>query len=193
MGNIYDFKESIENINIDDVVDEYNNLLDEFKSMKERQREEKERKEREERERREKEEKESDGGEDRTDILRKLMESRDDIVEDYGIKVAKAILDTGKKYKDLTKKQKWRIDRTIEIYEGKVKNNRYTLDERKDILDKVNLLIDNKDSDEMKYVLKEEPKIIDIVKTILKYKRCSDRQLKHIENAVKIFNKRREA
>lgn len=196
MGNIYDFKESIENINIDDVVDEYNNLLDEFKSMKERQREEKERKEREEREereRREKEEKESDGGEDRTDILRKLMESRDDIVEDYGIKVAKAILDTGKKYKDLTKKQKWRIDRTIEIYEGKVKNNKYTLDERKDILDKVNLLIDNKDSDEMKYVLKEEPKIIDIAKTVLKYKRCSDRQLKHIENAVKIFNKRREA
>ena len=131
--------------------------------------------------------------EDNLDKLRRLMESRTDIEENDGITIAKSIINTYKSYKDLTPKQKWRIDNTIKIYEGSQEpdktNNKYSLDDRPDVKSMVERLLSKADDVEMQKVLEVEPVVLKIAFSVTKYNKVSDKQLKHILKAIEILDK----
>lgn len=135
---------------------------------------------------------------DKLEILQNLMEKYPDVEEDYGVKVAKDIIKKEKSYKRLSSRQKWRIDNTIDIYMGRAghkqeekqeiqENKRYLLSEHKDIERKVNKIIKKSDDDDMQKVLKEVPNAIKIAQTINRYKRASDKQMKHINKAIEML------
>jgi hypothetical protein len=67
-------------------------------------------------------------------------------------------------------------------------NNTYLLDERQDIATNVNRLVKLADSVEMNAVLAAEPNVLNICYSILRYKKASDRQLLHVNNAIKILD-----
>lgn len=133
---------------------------------------------------------------DKIDDLKDLLDSKEYDAEDYGIKVAKSIIETGKSYNDLSPKQRWRIETTIAKLEGTKKdqvnkddnNNVYDLETRPDLFAKVTRVLEKSGDKEIEKVLKSEPKVLDICLTVAKYNRVSDRQLKHIDNAISILD-----
>lgn len=140
----------------------------------------------------------AEGSLDPVEKLKRLMSSHPEIKEDYGIKVAKDIVESGKSYKELTYKQRWRVDRTIEIYGGKVDeensskpsddNNVYDLDDHIEIKQKVQRIISKADSVEMQSVLSKYPSVLKIAYTIEKYNKASDRQMKFIDAAIEMLD-----
>ncbi len=112
-------------------------------------------------------------------------------------------------YRDMSKRQKYRLDEAISKmikslhgegtkYKHKVDqskkeqdsevNNQYQLSDHPDISSKIDKLINMADSVEMQEVLKEEPNALKICYSILRYKKASDKQLKHIDNAIRIMD-----
>ena len=134
---------------------------------------------------------------DRTAQLRGLIDAHPDLPTDYGIETAKAILESGKLFKEFTPRQKWRINNTIRIYEDWASGNKealeklnrnYDLDEHPDIKDKVQRIIEKADDVEMQEVLKVTPNVIKICYTITRNNRASDRQMKHVNKAIEILD-----
>ena len=134
-----------------------------------------------------KENKEEDT-EEKTEVLKKLMNDKPNIPETREIRIAKAILDTGKLYKDLSPRQKYRIDQTIAVYENRNYNQTYRLDEREDIKSLVKSLIEKADSVEMSEVLVKYPNTLKIAYTVEKYNKASDKQLKYLNSALEMLN-----
>lgn len=117
-------------------------------------------------------------------------------------------------YKEMTKRQKYRFDEALKgllekfspqdienFYpssdkpskpvlddNGEQVNNSYLIDEHKDIQYKINRLMEKQDSVEMKEVLKSEPLVLKICYSVLRFKKATDKQLKHIDNAIEILD-----
>ncbi len=123
--------------------------------------------------------------------------------KDYGVQVAKDIVEKDRLFKDLTSKQQWRINQVLGMYEvfengstystdvenntKDAKNNVYVLDEHPDIKAKVEKVQSKADSVEMQEVLKQTPNVLKICYSILKYGKASEKQLKHVNIAVEIL------
>ena len=110
-------------------------------------------------------------------------------------------------YRDMSSRQRYRLDEANKKmldqygYKGtrstpstKVQNsgnteenNIYQLSEHPDIKDKIDLLIKKSNDTEMMAVLKDEPNVLKICYSILRYGRASDKQLKHVNNAIRLL------
>lgn len=114
-------------------------------------------------------------------------------------------------YKKLSSKQKYRFDEAITkmseeligkqsvgssgnaatttVSKGSAEvNNKYILQDHPEITEKVISLIAKSDSVEMQEVLKSEPNVLKICYSILRYKSASDKQLAHVNNAIKLLD-----
>lgn len=137
--------------------------------------------------------------------LKCLMDKHSEFTEstsEYGVKVAKDIIKRGISFDKLSQKQQWRINEEIRRYEkldagvkGKEtikdndENNRYNLDEYPEIKEKVERIQSKADSVEMVDVLKEAPNVLKICISIIKNKRATDKQLKHVNKAIEILDR----
>lgn len=199
---VEDFKVVIENVNKE--TEEMERQEQERRAkLAEMERQEKERKEliekqrerlEKEREEREKREQERVFNEDKVGKLKALLEANTEIAVDNGIEVAKAIVEKGILYDDLSPKQRWRVDHTLdrlmntENQENRQEqdnyNKTYSLDENEDIKNKVQGLLDNKDK------VKDTDKIaIKIANTIIKSNKATDKQLRYIKRALANMDK----
>ena len=143
---------------------------------------------------------------DRVETYIKLSSvSKKDYSNDTSFIIAKDMISRRLKYKDMSAKQKYRlndaikklceelgIQDTMEVKPVNAStdpdvNNTYFIDDHPDIKDKVRKLIDKSDSVEMSAVLEKEPSVLSICYSILKRGKASDRQLRHIESAIKIL------
>lgn len=124
--------------------------------------------------------------------LKKLLEDNNDKVVDYGIDVAKNILNKGIPYNKLSPKQQWRVDDTISKLGGasednSIKNDKQKLSENPEVENNINKLLEiNKgnDKDAIQKVNLASRIAFDIARTI-KYKgEYSEKQLKHINKAI---------
>lgn len=127
---------------------------------------------------------------------------------DINIKIATDIANRKLKYKELSYKQKYRMDSAIAIVEkanlkrlgitGKPKstnqnstdtvvNETYALTENDDITKKVKEMISRANSVEMAAVLDKFPKVLDICYSVIKYNKVSTRQLNHINPAYELL------
>ena len=153
---------------------------------------------------------------DNVDVLRELFKMYPNMPLDSGIRTAMAIVDRKTPYERLSPRQQWRVDKTIEIYEDywdievkrdedtskntgrkeedknkakRVVNRTYMLDEHPEIEKKVQLVIDNKDSDKMEKVYEKSRIALKVAYTIMRNRKASDRQMKHIDIAVDILGR----
>lgn len=144
---------------------------------------------------------------DKVAYLKKLIEENSDVPQDYGVNVAKSIISSNKLYKLLTDRQKWRINETIKYYESFVYPQKedklesdlklkaktiggkeyYYLADNPEIKDKVEKVINSKDTDEM-HKLDNYQHIIDIANSIIRYDRATNKQLKYIDMAINKLN-----
>lgn len=127
------------------------------------------------------------------DILDKHKEEDDD----YGLTVARSILNREQTYGELSSKQQWRVDDTIKRFggdtEGKDESTqenslptKYKLADSKEVNDKVEKLYEilkGKDKEAYNKVVKASRIAFDIVKTVKFKGEYSDKQLKHIDKA----------
>lgn len=118
-------------------------------------------------------------------------------------------------YKDMSSKQRYRLNEAIDLmlqrefnrrkegnnkasenkYRGNSEkkgenpeNKTYILKDHPDIRSKVNKLIEKANSVEMTCILEKEPNVLNICYSILRYNRASDKQLKHIDNAIRLLD-----
>lgn len=118
-------------------------------------------------------------------------------------------------YKDMSSKQRYRLNEAIDLilqrefnrrkegnnkdpenkYRGNSEkkgenpeNKTYLLKDHPDIRSKVNKLIEKANSVEMTCILEKEPNVLNICYSILRYNRASDKQLKHIDNAIRLLD-----
>ena len=129
---------------------------------------------------------------DKVGILKSLIEANTEIAVDKGIEVAKAIVEKGVLYEDLSPKQRWRVDKTLEIFASQinntdtkeeitelVQNNSYELDKHPEIKEKVEKLVDNK-----KKIQDGDKIALKIANTILRTNKATDKQLRYIDKAL---------
>ena len=151
---------------------------------------------------------------DKVDIYKKLKAKSNLPMTEVCFKISDDMLNRGLKYTRMTSRQQYRFDEALGLLLKEAKgaktsakksgtsdtaskpktsisddeNNTYFLDEHPDIKDRVNELVLKADSVEMQAVLKEEPKVLNICYSILRYKKASDRQLLHVNKAIEILN-----
>lgn len=153
---------------------------------------------------------------DRVDLYKELKSQAKGPFTDICFTIADDMIRRKLRYMDMSKKQKFRFDEAIskltEEVTGKkpVKaaedkqakgskpskedktvtevNNTYELDKHPEIQKKVEELQSKADSVEMSAVLSEEPNVLKICYSIIKYKKASDRQLKHIDRAIELLH-----
>ena len=125
--------------------------------------------------------------------LRSLLDTHPQDDADYGIHVARNILDREIPYNKLSSKQQWRIDETIKQLSNNTDNTvdsniptKTKLADSKEVNDKVEKLLEvlsSKDKDACNKVNTASKLAFDIAKTV-KYKgEFSEKQLKHINKA----------
>lgn len=125
--------------------------------------------------------------------------------------IAKDMVSRNLRYKDMSSRQKFRIDDAIVTMlkslgyslknknkqtsqanqqpgDENTENNTYMLSDRPDIKDKVDRLVYKSNTVEMQEVLKSEPYVLKICYSVLRYGKASDKQLKHINNAINILD-----
>ena len=147
------------------------------------------------------------------DILKKLKKDYPDKVEElkdnYSVKIALDILSRGLTYKNLSYKQKYRVDDAIAILSGTKgakdkkskssdntkstvssdENETFLLADHPEIKAKVDKIISKADSVEMQEVFKVSPKVVQICYSIVRYNKASTRQLKHVDLAIEILDR----
>ena len=128
--------------------------------------------------------------------MQKLKDLLSNIPEDkvdYGISVAKNIIDRAIPYAELSSKQQWRIDETLKslgatdlVDANKATSDKKKLEDEPDVANKVDKLLEilkSNDKDKIRAVDKASRLAFDIARTV-KYKgEFSSKQLKHIDKA----------
>lgn len=118
--------------------------------------------------------------------------------------ISEDMIARGLKYRQMTSRQRFRINEAInkmmqEVYGRNqatnkpkqldtTENKKYQLAEHPDIKSKIDRLIKNANSVEMTAVLSQEPNVLKICYSILKYNTASDRQLARVDNAIQILD-----
>lgn len=149
---IKELRESLENVDFNNVLSEFKDILMEeekeyAKNVEEKLKEiEREMEEQAKRDREIEEAKSKEVAEDITTKLRGLIESNPSIPVTQGVEIAKNILDTGKLYAELTMKQRWRIDKTLSYYEDIIEKDKNLSENNKKDKDEYNS--NKKDKDE---------------------------------------------
>ena len=139
---------------------------------------------------------------DRCSYYKELRERINKLDEpNYSIVIADDMMKRKLEYSRMSSKQKFRLNEAIKYLEQQLgvnskisgekdsknvedaANNTYKLEDRKDIEDKINALLEKADSVEMSSILEVENFVLKICYSVIKYKKVSDKQIKHIENA----------
>lgn len=160
-----------------------------LEAERKRQEEEKKKKEEEKKAQEEKQQKLEFEQDTKMQELKKLLANNKVNDEDYGIKVAKDILDRQIPFNKLSSKQQWRIDETLKQLTGQSSNetsNKKKLDDCPEVKSKVDKLLDiyhGKDGEAKNKVIKASAIAFNIAATMKKKGEFSDKQLKHIEKA----------
>lgn len=129
--------------------------------------------------------------------LKEILDKHKEKDDDYGLTVARSILNREQTYNELSSKQQWRVDDTIKRFGGDTEskdestqeNNlptKYKLADSKEVNDKVEKLYEilkGKDKEAYNKVVKASRIAFDIVKTVKFKGEYSDKQLKHIDKA----------
>lgn len=151
---------------------------------------------------------------DRIDLYKELKSRAKGPFTDICFVISEDMIARKLRYQDMSKRQKFRFDEaiakltkevtgidSIEKQSDKVNtvtnnenkstdsvNNSYTLEEHPEIKTNIEELLSKADSVEMSTVLKEEPVVLKICYSILKYKKASDKQLKHVNRAIELLH-----
>lgn len=145
---------------------------------------------------------------DRVELYKELKGRLTSKPTDFCFVISDDMIARRLKYRDMSSKQKYRLNEAIDIMiktlnigsksvrgtdtntstsDSEV-NNTYPLDTRPDIKKNIDRLIEKSNSVEMQAVLKDEPSVLKICYSILRYKKASDRQLKHVNNAIRLLD-----
>ena len=152
--------------------------------------------------------------EDILDTYKRLLASSTVLHNEYCFRVVNDMVNRGLTYNKMSPKQQYRVREAVGILQkefgleglsGSAKqkaatktdsraqntdtvNNQYILSDHQDIKDKVTRLVSKSDSVEMQEVLKSEPLVLKICYSILRYGKASDKQLKHVDAAIRILD-----
>lgn len=152
--------------------------------------------------------------EDILDTYKRLLASSTVLHNEYCFRVVNDIVNRGLTYNKMSPKQQYRVREAVGILQkefgleglsGSAKqkaatktdsraqntdtvNNQYILSDHQDIKDKVTRLVSKSDSVEMQEVLRAEPLVLKICYSILRYGKASDKQLKHVDAAIRILD-----
>lgn len=144
---------------------------------------------------------------DKLEIFKSLQKETGNSVHSREIDIATSIANRGYKYDTCSKKQKYTIDKAIELLlaaksnknvqttepqKGKGENKVYPLSEREDIQKKVSYLLSLGTTAEMAKVLKADKNAIKICYTVRKTQKASERQIAHIEAAFQVLSSSKE-
>lgn len=151
---------------------------------------------------------------DRVDLYKELKSRSKGPFTDICFVISDDMISRRLRYSDMSKKQKFRFDEAIskltaevvgtgektesqkkvatqghkpDIQDNTV-NNTYMLEDHPEIKTNVEELLSKADSVEMSAVLKEEPVVLKICYSVLKFKKASDKQLKHINKAIELLH-----
>ena len=148
------------------------------------------------------------------DTYKRLLASSTVLHNEYCFRVVNDMVNRGLTYNKMSPKQQYRVREAVGILQkefgleglsGSAKqkaatktdsraqntdtvNNQYILSDHQDIKDKVTRLVSKSDSVEMQEVLKSEPLVLKICYSILRYGKASDKQLKHVDAAIRILD-----
>lgn len=145
-------------------------------------------------------------GYDKVELYKNLMQLYKGATTEICFSISNDMISRNLKYSDMTNKQRFRFDEAIEKMlsnirdkkedisqpvqsEEVIENKTYFLNEHPEIKEKVDKLISKADTVEMGAVTEKEPFVLKICYSIVKYNKASDKQLKHVNNAIELLNK----
>lgn len=144
---------------------------------------------------------------DKLEIFKSLQKETGNSVHSREIDIATSIANRGYKYDTCSRKQKYTIDKAIELLlaaksnkngsaaepqKGNGENKVYPLSEREDIQKKVSYLLSLGTTAEIAKVLKADKNAIKICYTVRKTQKASERQIAHIEAAFQVLSSSKE-
>lgn len=131
---------------------------------------------------------------DNLELVKHLIKTSDKEGDVQGVRICKSILSSGKKWKELSPKQRYVVQNTIKSFGetpvngGKAEvNNEYKLSEHPEIEANVDKLISIELTPDGDKIFETDKIVFSIARSIKSRGKASDRQLKHINEAIELL------